>query len=152
MCCAPAVAAEISEPPTTPRGISRSAPGLTTLMGRVYPRGQLDLKWRLGRRVVIDLQRRVVDVEAFFEKILQRASPGMTVIPGVYDDVRRERRKPGGDLPDVEVMNLDDAGLRREGMTDLPRVDSRRRRLHEAAARRHQQAEGGVQHQPCDHQ
>src|SRR3712207_298627 len=40
MLLAPVVAWEISEPPTTPRGTSRSGPGLTTFMAlEVHPRG-----------------------------------------------------------------------------------------------------------------
>src|SRR3712207_2126460 len=38
MLCAPAVAWEISDPPRTPRGTSRSGPGLTTFMSEVHAR------------------------------------------------------------------------------------------------------------------
>src|SRR3712207_573523 len=38
MWLAPAVAWEISDPPTTPRGSSRSGPGLTTFISEVHPR------------------------------------------------------------------------------------------------------------------
>src|ERR1700731_620521 len=89
MFCAPVVDCEISEPPTTPRGTSRSAPGLTTFTrpprpswAQSIPWRQLDLQRRLGCRLVVDLERGVVQVEAFLQHPLQRAAELVTVLAG----------------------------------------------------------------------
>src|SRR5450755_4382149 len=119
MFCAPAVACEISAPPTTPRGTLRSVPGLTTLMPpefRAQPllaRSDLDLQRPLGRRLVIDLECRVAHPEAFLHKLLQTAAQLVTVIACARDDMGRQGREARRDLPDVEIVNLHNPRLAR---------------------------------------
>ena len=162
-CCAPAVACEISEPPTTPRGTSRSAPGLTTFIGRrlhhrarVYRRSRRR-RPRSGAAAAAPPRGRPAG-SCGGRRSAPRASAGaarrtlVAVVSGAHDDVRRERRKPGGDLPDVQVVDLDDARLRGERVADLVRVEAGRGRLHEHPARGLQQPEGRVQHQRRDQQ
>src|SRR5579875_2586989 len=102
MFCAPVVIWETSEPPTTPRGTSRSAPGLTTFMTRAslppVARGQLDLDGRLGGRLVVDLEGGVVDVEAHLEHALEHAAQLVPVLAGADDDVGGEGREARGHL------------------------------------------------------
>src|ERR1700761_1246632 len=161
MFCAPVVACEISEPPTTPRGTSWSVPGLTTFIAwggvagtgsagresagsgvrgppcrpsltpRLLRAGRgrhLDLE---RRRLVIDLERRVVDVEPVLEQLLERTAQIVAVVVGAHDDVRRKRGEPGCDLPHVEIVHLDHPRLGGEGTPDLGGVQARRRGLHE---------------------
>src|SRR2546423_8666134 len=126
MFCAPAVACETSAPPTTPRGTSRSGPGFTTLMGGVYLRlsgRHLDLNRGLRCRLVVDLERRVADAEALIEQALELAPAGMTVIPSVDDDMRRQRIEVRGHLPDVQIVHLDHAGMPGQRAADLCRVE-----------------------------
>src|ERR1700722_16286441 len=132
MFCAPAVACEISAPPTTPRGTSRSGPGLTTLMGAslLAPR-DLDLQRWLGGRLVVHLKRGVRDVELLFDQTLQRASKLVAIIAGSHHDVCREGGKAGGDLPHVQIVNLYHSGLRGQHAADLIGAKARRRRFHE---------------------
>jgi len=61
----------------------------------------LDLQWRLVRRLVVNLERRVVQAESLLDELLQHAAPVVAVVARPYDDVRRERGEAGGDLPDV---------------------------------------------------
>src|SRR5580704_8054456 len=101
MFCAPVVACEISDPPTTPRGTSWSAPGFTTFIAPGWDwrasiaRPSLppvSLRARRGRHLdlertglVVDLERRVVDVEALVEQLVQRAANLVAVVAGAYD-------------------------------------------------------------------
>src|SRR6516225_11069202 len=140
---APAVTCEISAPPTTPRGTSRSGPGLTTFMRRVY-RLHLDLKRGLRSRVVVDLEGRVAHAEPVLEQPLQRPPVGMAVVSRLHDNVRRQSRKPGGDLPYVQVVNLDDARLGRECSPDLLGIEARWGSLHEHPSGLLEQSVGGM--------
>ena len=60
-------------------------------------------------RLVVDLQRRVADPEALAQQRLQLAPAPVAVVVGRDDDVRGERREARRDLPDVQVVDLDDA-------------------------------------------
>src|SRR5450755_2929964 len=107
MLWAPAVVCEISAPPTTPRGVSRSGPGLTTLMAASLRGGMgLDLQGWLRRRLVVDLQGGVADAEAVAHLLLEDPAQLMAVVAGAHDDVGRQRRKARGDLPHVQVVDL----------------------------------------------
>src|SRR5579862_1517968 len=146
MFCAPVVACEISDPPTTPRGTSRSAPGLTTFIGRgetrrpTWPaslptlaiaaglRRHLDLE---RPRLVVDLERRVVDMETLVQQVVEAAAQLVAVVAGADDDVGRQRGEARCDLPHVEVVNLDDSRLGGERPADLVGIEPRRRGLHE---------------------
>src|SRR2546421_4102637 len=155
MFCAPAVAWETSAPPTTPRGTSRSGPGLTTLMGGVYlrlPGRHLDLNRGLCCRLRVDLECRVADAETLIEQALELAPAGMTVIAGMDHDVCRQRIEVRGHLPHVQIVHLDHAGMPGQRAADLCRVEVRWGGLHEDPSRRLEQAVGGVQHQPGDQQ
>src|SRR5438270_399302 len=143
MLCAPAVVWEISAPPSTPRGTSRSSPGLTTFIvapsssPRVYRcaaahfRGELDLERRLDSGLVIDLECGVRDLEALPEQPLEHAAQLMAVLTSSDDDVRRQGRKARGQLPHMEVVNLHDPWLGREDVADRLGIDAGRRRLEE---------------------
>src|ERR1700757_3849477 len=106
MFCAPVEAWEISLPPTTPRGTSRSGPGLTTFIDQVltarpsWAASLPPLARTLGRhrhldlqrtRLVVDLERGVVDVEAVLEQPLQGPAQLVAVVAGADHDVRRQR-------------------------------------------------------------
>src|SRR5579862_6275361 len=128
MLWASAVVCEISAPPTTPRGTSRSAPGLITFTGAsLLAVGYLDLERWLGGRLVVDLQRRVPDSEPFRQHALQAAATLVAVVAGPHDDVRRKCDEARGDLPDVQVVHLDDTRLAGERSADLLGVQSSRR-------------------------
>src|SRR6476659_736814 len=152
MFCAPVVAWETSLPPTTPRGTSRSAPGLTTFMRPPpWPASLPPLAFRAGRgrnldlqrrRLVVDLEGGVVDVEAFLEQLLKRAAQLVAVVPGPDHHVGRERGKPRGDLPHVQVVHLDDPGLAGQRVTDLLGIETGGRGLHEHPA-------GGLEQDVC---
>src|ERR1700739_1014856 len=133
MLCAPAVAWEISAPPTMPRGTSRSGPGLTSFIGppTLLPGMNLYLQWCLGGGLVVDLQRGVGDAEAILDEALERATPVMAIVSGPHHDMGRQRREARGHLPDVEVVHLHHSGLGGKGAADLLRVQARRRGLHE---------------------
>ena len=64
--------------------------------------------------------------EALREQPLQLATELVAVLAGADDDVGRERREPGGDLPHVQVVDLDDVGLSGEHVADLVGVEPRR--------------------------
>ena len=49
--------------------------------------GNLDLKWRLSGRLVVDLERGVADAEAILEQALQLAPAVVAVVAGAHDDV-----------------------------------------------------------------
>src|ERR1700757_1977278 len=134
MFAAPVEAWEISLPPTTPRGTSRSGPGLMTFIEQVltarpsWAASLPPLALRLaGRRhfdlqrsrFVIDLERGVVDVEAVLEQPLQGPAQLVAVVARAHHDVRRQRGKARGDLPDVQVVDLDHARLPDQGAADL---------------------------------
>src|SRR5438105_2978203 len=151
MLCAPAVACEISAPPTTPRGTSRSGPGLTTLMGpslRVVK--GLDPQRRLFRSRMVDLKGDVAQAEPLLEHLLERPSSLVAVIAGPHHDVCRQCRKAGGHLPYVQVVDLDHARLSGERLPDLLRLEARRRSLHEHPSRGLEQSIRSVQHQRAD--
>ena len=46
-----------------------------------------------ARGLVIDLERRVLDLESLFEHVLELTANGMTVVSRMDEHVRRERRK-----------------------------------------------------------
>ena len=62
------------------------------------------------------------DPEALLEQPLELAAQLVAVVAGAHDDVRRQRREARGDLPDVQVVDLDDARLGGEHVADLVRV------------------------------
>src|SRR5437763_17002597 len=123
MFCAPVVAWEISLPPTTPRGTSRSGPGLTTFIEPglttppSWPASLPPVVFRLGLRraghldlerpgLVVDLERGVVDVESLLEQCVQRPAQPVAVVARAHHDVRRERREARGDFPHVQVVDF----------------------------------------------
>ena len=73
---------------------------------------------------MLDLQRGVRDAVSLREQARQRAPRFMAVAVVGHDDVRRERREARGHLPHVEVVDLDDRGLRREQVADRVRIDA----------------------------
>src|SRR5689334_5027928 len=64
MLSAPAVVCEISAPPTTPRGTSRSGPGLTTFMPRTLPAAGRPPQRAADLEVELRRVAKVVDVDA----------------------------------------------------------------------------------------
>ena len=49
----------------------------------------LDLQWRLVRRLVVNLERRVVQAESLLDELLQHAAPVVAVVARPYDDIAR---------------------------------------------------------------
>ena len=58
---------------------------------------------------VVDLQGGVLDVVVVGQHLRDGLAAFVAVVPDCHQDVRRQRGEPGGDLPDVEVVDLDDA-------------------------------------------
>ena len=73
--------------------------------------------------LVIHLQRRVVDPEAVVQELLELAPAAVAVVPRPHQHMRGQRREAGGDLPDVQVVDLDDAGRTRESAADVLGTD-----------------------------
>src|SRR5881392_1727577 len=66
----------------------------------------------LGGRV-LDLEGRVLQAETLSQEPLELAPDAVAVGPRLDEDVRREGRELGRHLPNVEVVHLDYAGMRR---------------------------------------
>ena len=101
---------------------------------------------------MLDLERRVVDAELALEQLRQLEPGAVAVGVRLDDDVGGEGRELGGDLPDVQVVDLDDAGLLGHPPADPVGVEALRRGLEEDPAGVAQQAVGGAQHQSGDQQ
>ena len=71
----------------------------------------------------VDLQRRVVDVEPVVELLARGGEERRRAPCSRHDEVRRQRGLGRAHRPDVEVVNLDDAGQRAEERLHLARVD-----------------------------
>src|SRR5712691_6687628 len=56
-------------------------------------------------RLVVDLQRRVIDLEAFREQTFVLTPDRVAVVAGTDKNVRRERRETGRDRPHVQVVH-----------------------------------------------
>ena len=72
--------------------------------------GGFDLE-QLAAVVVVDLERRVLDLEAVVEHALDLATAFVAVAVGGDEHVGAQRREARRDLPDMEVVHLDDARL-----------------------------------------
>ncbi len=101
--------------------------------------GQLDLQRWLRRRLVIDLEGRVVNAEALADERLQLPAALMAIVAGRDHDVGRKRREARGHLPDVQVVHLHHAGVRGQRAADRLRIQAGRSRLHEHPPGREQQ-------------
>ena len=101
---------------------------------------------------MLDLQGRVVDLEPLVDLVLEREPFAVAVGLGVDQHVGGKRREARGDLPDVQVVDLDHARHRDHRVADLVRVESAGSRLEEDAARLPEQAVGGVEHDRGDDQ
>src|SRR5438876_169555 len=55
---------------------------------------------------MVDLQRRVIDLEAFREQTFELAPDRVAVVAGTDKDVRRERWEAGRDRPHVQVVHV----------------------------------------------
>src|SRR6266511_2515968 len=93
------VAAQATAPSTSQRPVTLRA----GLVDRDQP-----LLWG-----VVDLQRRVLDLEALVEHPLELAPHLMAVVAGADEHVRRKRGEPGTDLPDVQVVHVGHARVGR---------------------------------------
>ena len=100
-----------------------------------------DREQRVGV-LVVDLQRRVGDPEALVQHPLDRAADAVAVVAFVHEHVRGEGGEAARDLPDVQVVHLDDAALGGNRPADLLRVHSARGRLEEDERRLAQHAPG----------
>ena len=60
---------------------------------------------------MVDLQCRVLELEALLEQVLKPASRLVTVDAGRDEHVRGEGGKPTRDGPDVQVVDLGDVGI-----------------------------------------
>jgi hypothetical protein len=68
--------------------------------------------------LVVDLQRRMVDPEATLEHGLELTPDRVAVVAVVDEDVCRERGEAGGDLPDVQIVDVGDVPMRGERGAD----------------------------------
>src|SRR5215213_10319338 len=79
-------------------------------------------EWRDAQRPLVaglDLERRVVHAEALAQELRQLAPVRLGVAPRADGDVCRYRGEARRDLPDVQVVHLDDVVLRGEYPADL---------------------------------
>ena len=83
----------------------------------------------------LDLERRVLDAEALAQQVGQLAAVGLGVAAGADGDVRGQRGHARRDLPDVQVVDLDDVVLGRQGPADLRRGRGRAGRPRAARGR-----------------
>ena len=130
---APAVTWEISAPPTMPRGVPWSGPGLMSLIAADECGTTSIWSWPLGGGLVVDLEGGVADVEPLVDQALEAAAQLVAVVAGPHHDVGRQGREPGGHLPHVQVVDLHHARVGGQGPADLLGIDARGRRLHEHA-------------------
>ncbi len=109
---------------------------------------RLDVEQRFV--LVVDLQGGVLDLEGVVDEPVHR--PAGDVAVGVLIDghVGGEGGEAGGDFPDVEVVDFDDAGLGGEGLADGVGVDPLRCGFEEDAPGGFHQSVAGVDHQPGD--
>ena len=105
---------------------------------------------RLAR--VVDLERRVLDAEALAEHRGELAAARVAVVVGRHQHVRGERDEARGHLPDVQVVDLDDAGSAGHRAADDLRVRAARGRLEQHAAGVAHEAPAAPQHQRRDAQ
>ncbi len=83
---------------------------------------------------MVHLQGGVVDVVVLPQPAVQIDADGVAVGVGEHEDVRGQCRLPGGDLPDVEIVDFADTGPAGHGGTDAVRVDPVRRGLEKNPA------------------
>ena len=82
---------------------------------------------------MVDLERRVLELESFPEDALDPAADGMAVGARIDQHVRGESRKAGRDRPDMEVVHLDDARHAEDRVAHVLGSHASRRRLQEDA-------------------
>jgi hypothetical protein len=102
--------------------------------------------------LVVDLKRGVLDVEVVVEQRVHGPSGGVAVGVGVDQDVRGQGRESGGDFPDVEVVDLDDAGLAGELLVRFGRVDASGAASRKIRAEAFTERVAGADHEPGDQQ
>src|SRR5262245_14913654 len=73
-------------------------------------------------RHVLDLQRRVSEVEAVAQQVRELEPDRVAVGALVDEHVRRDRREAAAHRPDVEVVNVDHVRNRQHGLGDLARL------------------------------
>ena len=73
---------------------------------------------------MLDLKCRVREAEAVAQDSLELAADPVAVGPRLDEHVRRERRKPRGDRPDVEVVDVHDCGNGAHRPPELSRVEA----------------------------
>src|SRR5215204_6845584 len=77
---------------------------------------------------VVDLERRVVDVEALVEHLLELEAHRVTVDAAGDQHVSGQRGHVRADLPDVEVVHVPHGAVSRQGFPDLGCARGRRDR------------------------
>src|SRR5690349_3880536 len=77
-------------------------------------------------RRVIDLERGVLDVEALAQHLFDLTADGVAVGAACHQDVRRQYRDTGRNLPQMEIVHLAHEGRMRHGPPDLLRSRSLR--------------------------
>ena len=82
-------------------------------------------------REMVDLKRRVLEVEALLEQALQPAARIVAVDAGRDEHVRGKSRETARHRPDVQVVYLDDLGIVDERPRDGVGIDPGRRGLEE---------------------
>jgi len=102
-------------------------------------------------RRVIDLEGGVLHMEVLLEKALEVEPDQVAVVLGVHEDMGGERWETRRELPDVEVVHVDDMRMRRQGAADHLGIQVSGRRLEEHPARLAEQPDARVHHEPCDH-
>ncbi len=113
-------------------------------------RGWCDLQEPVIR--VLNLQRRMGDAEVALEHHRQLVASPVAVGARPHEDVRGQRREPRGDLPHVQVVDLDDVRRASHRVADRVDVDALRRGLEEDPPGVAQQPPRRVEHQRADRQ
>ncbi len=67
---------------------------------------------------MVDLERRVVDLEAVVDEARELEAPCVTVLLASHDHMRSEGGEAGGHFPRVHVVDLDHPGMARHRRAD----------------------------------
>ena len=86
------------------------------------------------------------------EEPLEVEPDRVAVVPGMDEHVGRQRRETRRELPDVEVVDVDDVRMGGERAADLLGIEVGGGRLEQHASRLAEQADARIDHEPGNHE
>src|SRR5664279_6550713 len=101
---------------------------------------------------MVDLERRVMQVESLLEEMLEPAPRVVAVDARRHENVRRERGKAARHRPDMQVVHLGDVRVIDERAGDVVGIDTGGRSLEKDPARLADQRPARTHHQGGDEQ